>query len=111
MLTLNKRRLDMAQVKDIARYVRSKNAGPFWATIEIFCDDDESYNKIKNSPRVTKEKVAELYRVKGGEVKAFYVDSLRVIKFSYPRPLPSGHKYENDMHTGQQYIRLAETEV
>ncbi|MDR1903247.1 MAG: DUF4387 domain-containing protein [Treponema sp.] len=101
----------MIQVKDIAKYVRSKNAGPFWATIEIFCDDDESYNKIKNSSKITKEKVAELYQVNAKLVKEFYVDSIRVIKFSYPRPLPSGHKYENDMHTGQQYIRLAEAEV
>jgi hypothetical protein len=101
----------MVQVKDIARYVRSKNAGPFWVTIEIFCDDETSYQIIKNSPNISKEKLARMYQVKGESVKVFYIDSLRVIKFSYPRPLPSGHKYENDMHTGQQYIRLAEAEV
>ncbi|MDR1901819.1 MAG: DUF4387 domain-containing protein [Treponema sp.] len=101
----------MAQVKDIARYVRSKNAGPFWATIEIFCDDDASYQTIKNSPNISKEKVAQMYQVKSESVKVFYIDSLRVLKFSYPRPKPSGHKYENDMHTGQQYIRLTEAEV
>jgi hypothetical protein len=101
----------MAQVKDIARYVRSKNAGPFWVTLEIFCDDDKSYNVIKNSPNITKEKIAVLYRADVSHVKYFSIDSIRVIKFSYPRPLPSGHKYENDMHAGQQYIRLAELEV
>jgi hypothetical protein len=101
----------MAQVKDIAKYVRSKNAGPFWVTLEIFCDDDKSYNIIKNSPHITKEKIAELYRADVNHVKSFYVDSIRVVKFSYPRPFPSGHKYENDMHTGQQYIRLADVEL
>jgi hypothetical protein len=101
----------MAQVKDIAKYVRSKNAGPFWVTVEIFCDDEESYRKIKNSPKITKEKIAGLYGADVSLVKAFYIDSIRVIKFSYPRPLPSGHKYENDMHAGQQYVRLAEAEV
>jgi hypothetical protein len=101
----------MAQVKDLAKYVRSKNAGPFWATVEIFCENDESYNTIKDSPNITREKVAALYHADAAKVKVFYVDNIRVIKFSYPRPLPSGHKYENDMHTGQQYIRLAETEV
>ncbi|MDR0718323.1 MAG: DUF4387 domain-containing protein [Treponema sp.] len=101
----------MAQVKELAMYVRSKNAGPFWVTVEIFCDKNESYNRIKDSPNITGEKVAALYHVDAAHIKVFYVDSIRVIKFSFPRPLPSGHKYENDMHFGQQYIRLAETEV
>jgi len=101
----------MAKVQDIAMEVRSKNAGPFWVTIEIFCKDDTSYQIIKNSPNVTKEKVASLYMVDPEKSKWFYCDSIFVVKFSFPRPKPSGHKYENDMHTGQQYIRLAELEV
>jgi hypothetical protein len=101
----------MAKVEDIAVYVRSKNAGPFWVTIEIFCDSDEAYKKIISSPNLRREKVAELYGVDPSRVKAFEIDSLRVKKYSFPRPLPSGHKYENDMHCGQQYIRLAEIEV
>jgi hypothetical protein len=101
----------MATVQELAQYVRSKNAGPFWVTLEIFCDNDDSYNTIKNSPNITKNRVAEIYGVDSEKTKVFYVDNIRVIKFSFPRALPSGHKYENDMHAGQQYIRLAETEV
>ena len=101
----------MPQVQDIAMEVRSKNAGPFWVTLEIFCKDDESYRIIKNSPNVTKEKVADIYMVDSAKTKVFYCDNIFVVKFSFPRSRPSGHKYENDMHTGQQYIRLAELEV
>ena len=101
----------MATVQDLAQYVRSKNAGPFWVTMEIFCDNDESYQKIKFSPNVTRETVAKLYGVEAQAMKKFDIDSIRVVKFSYPRPNPSGHRYENDMHSGQQYIRLAELEV
>jgi hypothetical protein len=101
----------MPKVQDIVREVRSKNAGPFWVTLEIFCDDDASYQIIKNSPNVTKEKVALLYRVNPEATKCFYCDSIFAVKFSFPRSKPSGHKYENDMHTGQQYIRLAELEI
>ncbi|AOT71320.1 DUF4387 domain-containing protein [Geosporobacter ferrireducens] len=98
----------MTKVRDVARYVRSKNAGPFWATLEIFCDTKEDYEKIKNS-KVTARKIAELYNVDESKVKVFYVDNINVIKFSFPRSIPQGHKYENDMHFGQQYILLAET--
>ena len=101
----------MAKVQDIAQYVRSKNAGPFWVTLEIFCDNDKSYQQIKASPNITKGKIAQLYNVDVNMMKKFDIDSIRVIKFSYPRPNPSGHKDENDMHAGQQYIRLAEVEV
>ena len=101
----------MAKIAELAQYVRSKNAGPFWVTLEIFCDNDESYRRIKNSPNIAPEKVAQLYGANAGMMKSFYIDNLRIIKFSYPRPKPSGHKYENDMHAGQQYIRIAELEV
>jgi hypothetical protein len=101
----------MARVEDIANYVRSKNAGPFWVTIEIFCDTDEAYKRITSSPNLTGEKVAELYGADPSLIKVFEIENLRVKKYSFPRPLPSGHTYENDMHYGQQYIRLAEIEV
>ena len=101
----------MATVKDFARYVRSKNAGPFWVTLEIFCDDDASYQIIKRSPNISKAKLAELYHADVERMKSFYMDNIRIIKFSFPRPNPSGHKYENDMHAGQQYIRLADLEL
>jgi hypothetical protein len=39
------------------------------------------------------------------------LDDLRVIKYSYPRPYSAGYRYENDMHAGQQFVRLAEAEV
>ncbi len=100
----------MTKVKDVAHYVKSKNAGPFWATLEIYCDTKENYEKIKAS-KVTAQKVAELYDVDESKVKAFYVDNINVIKFSFPRNFTQGHKYENDMHFGQQYILLAETEL
>lgn len=101
----------METVKDVARYVRSKNAGPFWVTLEIFCDTQEAYRKIKYSPNINAHKVSELYGVDEKQVQTFYLDNVMIIKFSYPRPMPEGNKYENDMHAGQQYIFLADTEL
>lgn len=101
----------MATVKDVAHYVKSKNAGPFWVTLEIYCDTKEDYERIKNSKNITAKKIAELYHVDESKVKSFYVGNINVIKFSFPRSIPQGHKYENDMHFGQQYILLANTEI
>ncbi|MDR1194710.1 MAG: DUF4387 domain-containing protein [Peptococcaceae bacterium] len=70
----------MVKVQDIAKYVRSKNAGPFWTTLEIFCDNEGAYQKMKNSPNLTKEKVAPLYNANPAKMKRFDMDSLQVIK-------------------------------
>lgn len=96
----------MSTLGEIARYIRSKNAGPFWITFEIFCDTDEDFDKIINSPNITVGTIAKLYGVPENSIKMFYIDNLHVIKFSFPRPMPQGHKYENDMHAGQQYVRM-----
>lgn len=32
---------------DIAQKIRSKNAGPFWITIDIFCSTADRYKRIK----------------------------------------------------------------
>lgn len=100
----------MAKLKDIARYVRSKNAGPFWVTIDIFFEDKESYERVRHS-NIQEEIIARLYGAKPELVKKFYCDNIYVIKFSWPRALPSGNPNEYDMHFGQQYVFLSETEV
>ena len=31
----------MPKLRDVCRYVRSKNAGPFWMTLEAFMPDEQ----------------------------------------------------------------------
>lgn len=92
-----------------AKYIRSKNAGPFWMTIDIFCDEEEAYNLIKNSTNLTEEKLKDLYHVE--MVEKYTLDDLRVVKFSMPRPHPQGSPHDADMHAGQQYIRMLDIEL
>lgn len=89
---------------ETAQYVRSKNAGPFWMTIDIFCKDDAAYQAVRCSAKLTAARVQEVYQAK--QVFAFAMDDLRVVKFSMPRPFPQGSAHDADMHAGQQYIRL-----
>ena len=43
----------MKTVGELARYIRSKNAGPFWITMDIFFDDDSSFEQVSNSESIT----------------------------------------------------------
>ena len=86
--------------------VRSKNAGPFWLTIDIFCGDKESYTWL--AQRLSTERVADCLQQPAASVKRFDIESLNVIKFSLPRPVVQGSLADRDMHGAQWAVLLAE---
>ncbi len=94
-------------VGDVAELVRSKNAGPFWLTLDIFCRTEEDYEVLAAEPVLAPDRIADLYRVEAGAVKVFRLPKLRVIKISFPRPLSSGSVGDRDVHAGQQHVLLA----
>ena len=47
--------------------IRSKNAGPFWITIDIFCGKKEVYKDV--CMNLDNSKIANLLRVKGQDLK------------------------------------------
>lgn len=96
----------MVTLRDVCHQVRSKNAGPFWVTIDLFFDGDESYARYKDAPALSAEAIGRTYGADPAQVKRFAVDSLAVLKISYPRKSPQGGVVERDMHSGQQYVRL-----
>ncbi len=93
-------------VGDVAELVRSKNAGPFWLTLDVFCDDDESYERIAADGVLTAERVAAAYRVDPAHVRIFRMPVIRVVKVSFPRRVPSGSVGDRDIHAGQQHVPL-----
>jgi len=44
----------MATLGDLAKLVRSKNAGPFWLTIDIMFDDAEAYRRARDAEIVNR---------------------------------------------------------
>jgi Domain of unknown function (DUF4387) len=90
---------------DLALEVRSKNAGPFWMTIEAFMADDRTYRIADEL--ITAELISELYHVPPASVQVFRIPDLRVVKVSFPRPLIQGSLHDRDMHAGQHHVPLA----
>ena len=101
----------MSKVAEICAHVRSKNAGPFWITIDFFFATEEEYRRYRDSPTLGPALFASVYGARPDLVKRFAVDSLRVVKVSFPRPHPQGWLHERDMHAGQQYVRLLDMEL
>ena len=101
----------MARVKQVCQHVRSKNAGPFWVTIDLFFDSDENFARYHDSAQLGPELIARLFGADPALVKRFPVPSLRVLKISYPRATSQGGMVERDLHAGQQYVRLLDVEL
>lgn len=101
----------MPKVSQACRYVRSKNAGPFWITLDLSFADQEMFDRHADSSALQADAIGELFDVDASMVKRFPVPSLLVLKISYPRKRPQGGPMERDMHGGQQYIRLLDVEL
>jgi hypothetical protein len=102
---------NVVRLGDIARLVRSKNAGPFWLTIDVFFSDDVGYAMAAGPDVVDAERVAALYDVEPTSVLIFRDAALRTIKISFPRPVGQGSAADRDLHAGQQFILLAEMRI
>ena len=92
-------------LQDRALEVRSKNAGPFWVTIELFLRDAAGYALA--AAVVDEALVARLYDVPVEGVQIFRIPSLKVVKVSYPRPISQGSLFDRDIHAGQHHVPLA----
>ena len=88
--------------------IRSKNAGPFWITIDIFCGSKEVYQEVLKN--LDNTKIVQLFNIPGQTLKRFEIEDLNVLKFSFPRKIIQGHIKDRDMHGAQLAVLLSETE-
>ncbi|MCR6485117.1 DUF4387 domain-containing protein [Amycolatopsis sp. OK19-0408] len=92
---------------DLALEVRSKNAGPFWVTMELFLRDGRAYRIAADEKFLDERVIAALYRVAADTVRIFRIPSLNVVKISFPRPVSQGSLRDRDVHAGQHHVPLA----
>ena len=80
----------------LVREIRSKNAGPFWVTIDVFCRDTSAFEIVRN--RLDPAEVARALQADPQRLKRFDIAELQVIKFSLLRPQVQGARLDRDMH-------------
>ena len=100
------------RIYDVAKIVRSKNAGPFTLTIDLLFEGKEGFDRVLASPSFTAERVAKLYGVEGSSVRICALERVLAIKVSMPRPgSGSGTPGDRDVYGSQQHFPLAEIDV
>lgn len=96
----------MSTIEKTVKYIRSKNAGPFWLTIDAFCNNVEDTERVVAAFERERSLIARIFQVKPEELQIFCLKHIQVAKISFPRVPVEGSRNERDMHGGQQYVSL-----
>ena len=101
----------MPKLEDVCHQIRSKNAGPFWISVDLFFCDREAFDRYAGAKELQPQHLAPLFGVRPEQVGCYPVPDLAVLKISYPRRDPQGGMIERDLHGGQQYVRIVDLEL
>lgn len=86
----------MSRLGELVLKVRSKNAGPFWITVDIFCGSETAFKRVCEG--LNQRQLASVLQIQAEQIKRFEIPSLNVVKISFPRPVVQGSRQDRDMH-------------
>ena len=101
----------MARLDQIARVIRSKNAGPFCLTLDVLFGDEASYKRVVDAKAITRERMAALYQQPVDNVQVYHHPVALAMKVSIVRPVPAGSVADTDLYGAQQHVLLYPIEV
>ncbi|HNZ89746.1 MAG TPA: DUF4387 domain-containing protein [Acidovorax sp.] len=101
----------MPRLRDIAKLIRTKNAGPFQLTLDIMFPDAKSYEHVVASGVINKAAMAAFFKVDESKVRLFNYAPGNAIKVTVPRLVTSGDPADTDLFGGQQFGPLVDWEV
>jgi hypothetical protein len=93
-------------LQDALSSVRSKNAGPFTVTFDLFFKDRDTFFDVVGQQVLTKEVVGALYSLEPEQVRIYEFEPALAIKVSVPRLVPGGSPGDSDVAGGQQFVPL-----
>lgn len=88
--------------------IRSKNAGPFMLTLDLFFSSPDIRRAFLASGVLSPARIGSLYGVDVSQVQTYELPDIDAMKISFPRPIPSGEFGDTDITGGQQYAILVD---
>jgi hypothetical protein len=98
-------------LQDIAKVIRSKNAGPRRLTLDVIFENDADYRRVLESGALNAGTVAKLYGMMPDEVAIIEYPLGRAIKIVLPRPIMAGDPGDRDVYGAQQPSPLLSIEI
>jgi len=100
------------RLSQLAKTIRSKNAGVDLITFDIIFTERATYERVKRARVLTRESVMRLYGIAAERIADFVeFDPGNAIKFTIYRLRQSGSPGDPDIFGAQQYAPLLDIEV
>ena len=96
----------MPTLGSLARTLRSKNAGAFQITFDVILKSETDYQRVVQSPLLTRDRIAALYGVAPADVEIIPYPQVHAVKVTLPRLIPSGDPADGDVYGAQQHVPL-----
>ena len=104
--------MTMRKLSQLAKTIRSKNAGTDKITFDIIFREPGIYEQVKRAEVLTRARVARLYGISESRITDLvHYDPASAIKFTILRERPSGSPGDPDIFGAQQYAPLLDLEV
>lgn len=96
---------------EIAKVVRSKNAGPLQVTIDLMFSDKAGFDRASQSHALSPENLAALYNCPQDDLVVIPFAPAHAIKIVIARPVVAGTPGDRDVYGAQQHGPLLELEL
>ena len=102
----------MTKLRDLAKVIRSKNAGPFEITFDVMFPDRSTFDHVERSNVLTRELICRMYQVTLDDVVAFlFFEPALAFKFTLRRGWAQGSIGERDTFGAQQQVPLMNVDI
>ena len=100
------------KLSEIAKTIRSKNAGVDKITFDVIFPDRGAYDRVRASEVLSRAAICRIFRIDAAQITD-HVEFLPAlaIKFTMYRRMPSGSPGDADIFGSQQYGPLLDIEV
>jgi hypothetical protein len=92
------------QLRDVLASIRSKNAGPFAFTIDIFFQQETDWQAVVDQAVLTPDSMSELYTIEPERIRVHNFKPALAIKVAIQREIPAGSPGDRDIFSGQQFV-------
>jgi hypothetical protein len=104
--------MSIRKLNELAKTIRSKNAGVNKITFDIIFRDRDTYDAVRQSRAISRSAMAALYGIDESRISDFVeYDPGLAIKFTIYRLRPSGSAGDGDIFGAQQYAPLLDLPV
>jgi hypothetical protein len=102
----------MVKLSEIAKTIRSKNAGVDKITFDVIFPDPAAYDRVRESGVLSREAVCRIFGIDAERISDHVAFDLALaIKFTIYRRVSSGSPGDADIFGAQQYGPLLDLDV